>query len=101
MTTNEAPAGGSGRDLEAAIAASLDDADADEAAAVAVAIGAHIRDLEQRAAVVAAESATDAGWTGRKWAYADRLDRRSGRTVGVTDETPRDPWTAAGRADRL
>ncbi len=77
----------------------LDAADTDEAAAVAVAIGAHLRDQAQAAA--AADGDASADWTGRKWQYADRLDRDRGRGVRVPDGSPTDPWTAASRSDRL
>ena len=76
-----------------------DDADADEAAAIAAAIGAHLTDL-QLAAAAAAEEAEDT-WQGHKWPFAGRTDAVTGRAVRPTDDTPRDPWTAAGRADRL
>ena len=100
MTTSQDPTSGSGPDLEAAIAASLEAADADEAAAVAAAIGAHLRDRERLAAAAAADD-EDPGWTGRKWQFADRLARGDGSTVRVPDGTPTDPWAAAGRVDRL
>jgi hypothetical protein len=77
----------------------LESAESDEAAAVAAAIGAHLRD--QAAAAAAADGEEPPDWSGRKWAYADRLDRDRGRGVRVADGTPVDPWAAAGRADRL
>ncbi|MFB6309881.1 MAG: acc operon protein [Salinirussus sp.] len=80
--------------------AGLDSAGSDEAAAVAAAIGAHLRDQELAAAVAAADD-EDIGWTGRHWQYSGRLDRRRGASVRVNDAVPVDPWTAAGRADRL
>jgi len=76
----------------------LESADATQAAAVAVAIGAHLRDRE----LIAATAADGAdGWTGRKWEFADRLDRRRDRGVRIPTRAPSDPWTAAARADRL
>jgi hypothetical protein len=76
-------------------------AEPDQAAAVAAAIGAHLRDHELAAAAAAAEGDDADGWPGRKWQFAGRLarDRRAG--LRVADATPSDPWTAAGRADRL
>jgi len=78
----------------------LEDADTDEAAAVAVAIGAHLRDTELAAAASAADGSAK-GWAGRKWQYADRLDRDRDRGVRIPTGAPTDPWSAAGRADRL
>jgi hypothetical protein len=96
MTTGGTPAGPPprGEDLSG-----LATADADEAAAVAAAIGAHLRDSEVAAAAAAGDEAET--WTGRRWAFAGRLDRDRDTAVRVPDGTPTDPWTAAGRADRL
>jgi hypothetical protein len=80
--------------------AGLAEADDDEAAAVAVAIGAHLRDQELAAAAAAAAGET-ATWAGRRWAVGGRLDRDRDGVVRIPDGTPTDPWTAAGRADRL
>ncbi|WP_418285660.1 hypothetical protein [Halorubrum sp. DTA46] len=79
-----------------------EDADDAEAAAIAAAVGAHLRDGEL-AAVAAAAEATEAGWDGdgKRWSFAGRVDRLSGRTVRVPASAPTDPWTAAGRADRF
>lgn len=99
-STGTGPVTDGGRDDLATLLAALDipaDADADEAAAIAAAVGAHLTDLE-RAAAAAGEAET---WTGKKWAFAGRTDAVSGRAVRVSDSTPTDPWTAAGRADRL
>jgi len=100
MTTDHSTHSGDA-DRREAVAASLETADAEEAAAVAVAIGAHLRDQELAAAAIAAEDDGDAGWTGRKWQFAERLGRAAGRSVRVADDAPGDPWTAAGRVDRL
>jgi len=99
--TADSPTGSGGAELRKAIAASLPAAEADEAAAVAVAIGAHLRDQEVTAAALAAETGAEDGWTGRKWQYADRLGRAAGRSVRVATDAPTDPWTAADRVDRL
>jgi hypothetical protein len=79
----------------------LEPADADEAAAVVAAIGAHLRDQELAAAAAAAAAdAESETWAGRRWSFGTRLDR--GRSdLRIPDGTPTDPWTAAGRADRL
>ncbi|WP_235027985.1 hypothetical protein [Halorubrum sp. JWXQ-INN 858] len=96
--------GATGHPPEAAVARALDglsipdDADDAEAAAIAAAVGAHLRDRE----VAAAEAADDdASWHGRRWAFAGRVDRLQGRPVRVPTGTPTDPWTAAGRIDRF
>lgn len=73
-----------------------DDADADEAAAIAAAVGAHLTDLE-----LAARGDEQPTWGGEKWRFAGRTEAVSGRAIRVTDATPTDAWTAAGRADRL
>lgn len=75
-----------------------DHADPDEAAAIAAAIEAHLSSLRSPDG----EGATaQESWDGRKWAFAGRMDRLEQRPVRVSDDTPRDPWTAAGRLDRL
>ncbi|MUV51220.1 acc operon protein, partial [Haloarcula sp. CBA1122] len=48
-------------ELVAEIAAQLDDASTDEAAAIAVAIGAHLTDRQRAAAAAAAAAAADDG----------------------------------------
>ncbi|WP_256684432.1 acc operon protein [Halococcus qingdaonensis] len=81
------------------IAAALpDDAAADEAAAIAAAMSAHLADRER--AALADEDETPS-WTGERWRFAGRLRALGGRSVRVTLDTPTDPWSAAGRADRL
>jgi hypothetical protein len=76
-----------------------EDADGEEAAAIAAAIGAHLTDRERAAAAAAAEETET--WSGEKWAFAGRLDSTGGTPGRVTDGTPTDAWTAAGRADRF
>jgi hypothetical protein len=76
-----------------------DDADDAEAAAIAAAVAAHLRDGEL-AAAAAAEAASD-GWEGERWSFAGRVDRLANRSVRVPENAPTDPWTAAGRADRF
>lgn len=92
MTGAEAPS-----DLPARLTLS-GDADEREAAAIAAAISAHLRD--QAAAAAAAESEAQ-GWEGKRWGFAGRVASLQGRTVRVRDGTPTDAWRAAGRADRL
>ena len=75
------------------------DADDAEAAAIAVAVAAHLRDSELAAAAAARD--TEPSWDGRRWAFAGRMEQLGDRSVRVPDGTPTDPWTAAGRTDRL
>ena len=76
----------------------------EEAAAIAAAVGAHLRD--QRAAATAAAAAAAAAdeeptWDGRRWAFAGRLEGIGDDSKRVPHGTPTDPWTAAGRAERF
>ena len=75
-----------------------DDADDEEAAAIAAAVGAHLRDAERTAA-----AATDAEptWEGERWTFAGRVEASQGRSVRVPENAPRDAWSAAGRTDRF
>jgi hypothetical protein len=77
-----------------------DDADDAEAAAIAAAVAAHLRDGEVAAAAAAGDDA-DGGWEGERWSFAGRLGRLTNRSVRVPEHAPTDPWTAAGRADRF
>lgn len=78
-----------------------DDADAEEAAAIVAAIGAHIRDQQAAAAAAAAEGDEDT-WQGEKWTFAGRIEGLQGRSLQrVPDGAPTDAWTAASRADRF
>jgi hypothetical protein len=76
------------------------DATPAETAAIAAAVGAHLRD-EAAAVADAAAAGDDDGWDGRRWAFAGRVDALAGCPVRATDGTPTDAWTAMGRADRL
>lgn len=78
-----------------------DDADPAEAAAIAAAVSAHIRDQEAAAAVAAAEESEGASWQGKQWDFAGRVESLQSRTVRVRDGTPTDGWSAAGRTERL
>ncbi|WP_224449244.1 acc operon protein [Haloprofundus salilacus] len=78
------------------VPANADDA---EAAAIAAAVGAHLRDQQVAAAAAASESAET--WEGERWRFAARVDALQGRSVRVPDGAPTDAWTAAGRTDRL
>jgi hypothetical protein len=78
-----------------------DDAGDAEAAAIAAAVAAHLRDGELAAAAAAADGEADEGWAGERWSFAGRVDRLTNRSVRVPETAPTDPWTAAGRADRF
>lgn len=101
MADDDAPTDTGREELVAAVEAALEDtADRDEAAAVAAAIGAHIRDQEL-AAAAAAQGDTGPNWADGKWSFASKVARKRRRSVRVPTDAPRDPWTAAGRADRM
>ncbi|MFC7068391.1 acc operon protein [Halobaculum lipolyticum] len=76
-----------------------DDADEEEAAAIAAAVGAHVRDGEAAAAAAAADG--EETWDGKRWAFAGRLDALQGRGARVPHGSPTDAWAASGRTDRF
>ncbi|WP_280587010.1 hypothetical protein [Halorubrum sp. Boch-26] len=76
-----------------------DDADDAEAAAIAAAVAAHLRDGELAAAAAATDE--ERTWDGERWSFVGRVGRLSGRSIRVPENAPTDPWTAAGRADRF
>jgi hypothetical protein len=78
-----------------------DDANPEEAAAIAAAVGAHLRDQEAAAAAAAAAAESEETWNGRRWAFAGRMRCLQGRAVRVPDGAPTDAWTAAARTDRF
>ena len=71
------------------------DADDEEAAAIAAAVRAHVSADDDE------ETASDRGWEGRRWRFRGRIDALQRRRVRVPTEAPRDAWTTAGRTDRL
>ncbi len=75
------------------------DATPEEAAAIAAAIAAHLRDRE--AAAVAAAAGDEKSWDGRRWQFAGRLAGLGHRGQRVPREAPTDEWTAVGRLDAL
>ncbi|WP_435063883.1 hypothetical protein [Halobaculum sp. EA56] len=77
-----------------------DDADAEEAAAIVAAVGAHVRDSEAAAAAAAADDGEET-WDGKRWAFAGRLDALQGRAARAPRGAPTDAWTASGRTDRF
>ncbi|MEE6210031.1 acc operon protein [Salarchaeum sp. III] len=76
-----------------------EDASEDEAAAIAAAVSAHLRDRE--AAAAAAEASGEASWDGERWGFAGRVNALQSREVRVPDGAPTDPWSAAGRTERF
>lgn len=77
-----------------------DDADESEAAAIAAAVGAYLRDRQAAAAAAAAADGDDS-WDGERWTFAARMESTGRRTVRIPEGAPRDGWTAAGRVDRF
>ncbi|GAA0644777.1 acc operon protein [Salarchaeum japonicum] len=77
-----------------------EDASEDEAAAIAAAVSAHLRDREAAAAAAAAE-ADGESWDGERWGFAGRVNALQSRDVRVPDGAPTDPWSAAGRTERF
>ena len=73
-----------------------DDADDEEAAAIAAAVRAHVSADDD-----GGKATDDRGWKGRRWRFRGRVDALQQRQVRVSTGTPRDAWTAAGRTDRL
>ncbi|HET7323273.1 MAG TPA: acc operon protein [Halococcus sp.] len=77
-------------------AAIPDDADSDEAAAIAAALGGYLTDRER--AATASETET---WDGKRWTFAGKIEAIQGRRVRVPHDVPTDGWTAAGRTERF
>ena len=75
-----------------------DHAAADEAAAIAAAISAHLERLERDGESGGFE---EAGWRGRRWGFAGRMAAVFDCPARVPEGAPEDPWTASGRRDRL
>ncbi|WP_305082493.1 hypothetical protein [Natrinema sp. SYSU A 869] len=76
-----------------------DDADDEEAAAIAAAIGAHLHDQARAAAAAAAKG--EETWDGKRWAFAGRVRAQQHRTARVPREAPTDAWSAAGRTKQF
>lgn len=79
----------------------LANADDSEAAAIAVAIAAHLRDRQAAAAAAAAAAEDDADDSRRSWAFAGRLEAIGDPANRPPNNTPKNGWTAAGRADQF
>lgn len=78
-----------------------DDASDEEAAAIAAAIGAHVRDLELAAAAATAAAAGEEDWQGERWKFAGRMRAQQHFHTRVPTTAPTNPWSAAGRTDRF
>jgi len=76
-----------------------DDATDEEAAAIAAAIGAHLRAQEAAAAAAAADD--EETWQGKRWSFAGRLRGLQGRAGRVPKGAPTDAWASSGRTDRF
>jgi hypothetical protein len=104
QTNDAADADGSVPDpmLVETVAEALPDATNDEAAAIAVVLGAHLTDHQQAAASEAGAAHEGPSWAGREWSFAGRVQQTRHRSmVRMRDGTPSDAWSAAGRVDRL
>jgi len=98
-------AAGDASGLEAALPGDVslelpDDADDEEAAAIAAAIGAHLHD-HALAVAAAAASGGEETWDDKRWAFAGRVRAQQHRTVRVPRDAPTNAWSAAGRTDRF
>jgi hypothetical protein len=69
-----------------------------EAAAIAAAVGAHLRD-QRAAALAAAADDQPATWDGRRWQFAGRLRALTGVPRRVPRDAPADGWTAKARLE--
>jgi len=73
----------------------------EEAAAIAVAISAHVSDQQAAAAALAAKDGEAETWDGKRWSYAGRLDALTSHAERVPTNAPTDEWTASGRTERF
>jgi hypothetical protein len=73
-----------------------DNAEVDEAAAIAAAVGSHMRAQKE-----AAEDEEEPAWPGDCWRFTGRVNSLRNRMVRVPTDAPRDAWSAAGRTDRF
>jgi hypothetical protein len=75
------------------------DATPAQTAAIAAAIGAHVRD-QRVAAALAREESNEDTWDGNRFQFAGRLEGLTGCPRRVPRGAPTDKWTATGRRDR-
>ena len=80
-------------ELVEAVADALPDAADDEAAAMT--------DQQRAAAAAAAAAGDDPTWDGKEWTFSKRVADTQRRHVTVPADAPTDPWSAAGRTDRM
>ena len=73
----------------------------EEAAAIAAAVGAHLRDQEVAAAAAASAADAEEDWNGTRFKYAGRLETVTGTARRVPRNAPTDGWTTAGRLEGL
>lgn len=74
-----------------------DDADEDEAVAIAAVLNAHL--AAQREGDE--ESDDSEAWNSRRWSFAGRVSALQRREARVPESAPEDAWTAAGRTTRM
>ena len=80
----------------------LEVADDHEAAAIAAAIAAHLRDRQAAAAAAAAAAdEDDDGESRRSWAFAGRLEAIGEPAGRPPNNSPKNAWSATSRADRF
>jgi hypothetical protein len=72
-----------------------DNADDEEAAAIAAVIRSYMRAQEE-----AEEEDVEPEWSGNRWRFTGRVNSLQNRMVRVPTDAPRDAWSAAGRTDR-
>jgi len=77
------------------------DASDEEAAAIAAAIAAHLRDRQAAAAAAADTDKSDADESRRSWAFAGRLEAIGEASGRPPVDAPESAWGAARRADRF
>lgn len=75
-----------------------DTASGEEAAVIAAAISIHLQAEERAALINAGDESTS--WTGKRWAFANRLEQQHLTGGRVPLSAPNDAWTAVGRRDR-
>jgi hypothetical protein len=73
-----------------------DDAEDEEAAAIIAAVSAHLRNEE----LAVLSGMSEESWTGKRWAFAGRLNEQKLKGGRVPLSAPTNAWTAAGRRDR-
>jgi len=101
MVTSHSEAGGTTVPLDAGELELPETATAEEAAAIAAAIAAHIREQEAAVAAAAEAAAGTERWDGKRFQFAGRTEAVFGKPQRAPQNAPTDEWTTAGRLDRL